>query len=897
MSNGNTNGRVNVQEIKQVAKGRWAEVITTITGIPSELLDGKGHPCPRCNGSDRFSAFPDFNETGSLLCRHCHNGDTSPKSGDGISAIQWLMGVTFPNALALIAEHLGIAGKKPKNDHRDILSDLCKQKRMPLDSAKAYGAKTAIRGRNQVVRFPVYDDKGNPTCYSDVSPYATGKLNKGMLPKGGKAGFHFPGRLPNAGETWLIVEGVKDAAVLHGLGYSAAGVTGCNLPNSKRAAFAKLFTGCKVVLVPDLDRASHRGFANIGTAFKEIAETILLARLPGEIKPTKGLDVRDTINAGGPESIHRIIEQATEFDAEELLGGRGAVYLNIDEFTEMEVADKVIRILAAYSIDSNEIEKQIFQRAGKLVAIVEPDTDPRIVSIDEISIRERITAAMDLIETNKSRTEETETVKRPPGWLCKAIHARPTYEHVRRLDDIVTAPTMRADGSILQTTGYDPHSRLVYLPDCDYKTIPANPNLDDARNAVGELLDIVHDFPFANDAAKSVWISLVLSLIGRPAIVGNIPLFGFTANIRGSGKSKLCDLAGLIAYGRPMARKTLPGDDDETRKVITAIAIESKSAVLFDNAAGLIGNASLDAVLTADTWNDRILGKSETTGNLPWRTVLVTTGNNLTFKADTARRVTLCQLDCRHETPEDRNDFKHANVEAHTLKHRPLLVVAALTVLRAFVVAERPYSGNRLGSFESWSETICGAIVFSGMPNPLETVSIVRDQDNTGAIVRMLLDGLDAVAGVDGLTSREILDGIKTDHISKADDIQLGWESLQSAFAELTDKPSSQRIGGALKRFHGRVCDNRRIVNRPGRSNVKRWTVEVLSDGNDVPDAPTGLQLNTLNDIDIGNCDQCGKSLIATPTSDGYLNRHCDQCEKPFKCVPIPVDAIDNLTV
>ena len=61
------------------------------------------------------------------------------------------------------------------------------------------------------------------------------------------------------------------------------------------------------------------------------------------------------------------------------------------------------------------------------------------------------------------------------------------------------------------------------------------------------------------------------------------------------------------------------------------------------------------------------------------------TGKNLTFKADTARRVTLCQLDCRHETPEDRDDFQHSNIEAHTLENRHRLAVAALTILRASV--------------------------------------------------------------------------------------------------------------------------------------------------------------------------------------------------------------------
>jgi len=868
MSHGKYNGRYDVRTIKQAAVGRWADIIPATTGLSADVLDGKGHACPMCgDGTDRFSAFGNFKETGGVLCRKCHNGDTNPKSGDGIAAVQWLTGSTFVDALRLIAEYVGVSPKDLVNDNRNILADLCKQKRMPVDSAKAYGAEIATRWNQRVVQFPVYGANGKPNSYSDVSPYAKGKLNKGVLPKGGTSGLHLPGRLPKPDETWLMVEGVKDAAVLHDLGYLAAGLTGCNM----KSELARLFTGCAVILVPDLDRASLRGFSKTGTVLEAASDSVLVATLPGEVKSSNGDDVRDIIAREGAETVRKTIDQAKPFVADELLGGRPSVYITVDDDTEQEVANKVIRILASCGFATDDTENRLYQSGGKLISVAESDIGPRIVSVDEVGIRERITAAMDLVQRSVSpEGEENEKLCRPPAWLCKAIHGRPNYLHVRRLDGIVTAPTIRADGSILQTPGYDNESRLLFIPDGDYPAVPANPTQADAKRAAGELLDIVSDFPFDGDVAKSVWLALVLTLIGRAAIVGNVPLFGFSANIRGSGKSKLCDLAGLIAFGRTLARKTLPGDDDEMRKVITAIALEAKPAVLLDNAAGMIGNASLDAVLTADLWNDRILGKSKTTGDLPWRTVLMATGNNLAFKADTARRVILCQLDCRHETPEDRNDFKHADIEAYTAKHRHRLAVAALTILRAFVDAGRPYEGKRLGSFESWSELICAAVVFVGLPNPLETVSVVREQDNTGNIVRLLLDGIAAVGGVDGLTSKEILTGIQNESNTDED-----WETLRAAFAEITDNPTIRKIGNILKRFQGRVCRGRRIIAKSGRSNIKRWAVENLDSITEQPDLDN-----------FGNCDQCSEPLTASPTGDGFLNRHCSQCEKDFRCIP-----------
>ncbi|MDP1560263.1 MAG: primase-helicase zinc-binding domain-containing protein [Pirellulaceae bacterium] len=872
-----------VDDIKRAAQGHWPDIIRSLTGVSADLLDGKNHGCPKCGeGKDRFKAFRDFPSRGGLFCNQCHNGSTNPKSGDGIAAVQWLTGWTFAETLRAIAEHLGIAPTdSTQEDRRDILGDLCKQKKMPLESAIAYGATIAKRGFIRVVRFPIYDAAGQPTSYTDMSPYATGKLNKGLLPKGGTAGLHLPnGRLPQPGETWLISEGVKDAAALHSLGYNAAGLTGCTL----KSEFALMFSGCIVVLVPDLDFASLRGFAKIGSELEATAESVLVAKLPGEVRPSKGEDVRDIIARDGIEVVHKAIDHAEVFDKVSLLGGRATVYVTLADDVEIEVANKVIRILAARGFATNDADNRIYQRGGKLVAVANTDTGPLIYRIDEIGIRERITAAMDLIESYIDKEGlKTERPVRPPSWLCRAIDARASYDHFRRLDGIVTAPTIRPDGSILQTAGYDPESRLLYIPDGVYPAIPNKPTIDDAGRAVADLLDLVQDFPFADEASKSVWLALVLTLLCRAAIPGCVPLFSFSANIRGSGKSKLCDLAALIAFGRRLARKTLPRDDEETRKVITAIAIEAKSAVMLDNAAGMIGNESLDAILTSETWSDRILSKSEMTGDLPWRTVLIATGNNLSFKADTARRVILCQLDCREETPEDRDDFRHKDVEAHTLDNRHRLVVAALTIMRAFVVAGRPYHGKRLGSFESWSDLICGAVEWTGLPNPLQTVSIVRDQDNSGAIVRMLLDGIEMVGGVDGVTSQEIFVGIEN---SPPGDNQ-GWDSLRAAFAEITEKPTTRKIGNELKKYIGRVSGGRRLIHKPGRSNLKRWAVEVLMTATEVDGASTSFD----EFGDVGNCDQCGEPLTASPTTDGYLNRHCGRCDKPFSCVPISPDS------
>ena len=166
------------------------------------------------------------------------------------------------------------------------------------------------------------------------------------------------------------------------------------------------------------------------------------------------------------------------------------------------------------------------------------------------------------------------------------------------------------------------------------------------------------------------------------------------------------------------------------------------------------------------------------------------------------------------------------------------------------------------------------------MPNPLETVSIVREQDNSGAVFRGLLDGLAEVAGKDGLTAKQIHDGINGDN-KKAE-----FETLRDVFGSITDKLTGRKIGNELKKYAGRVSNGRRIIKAPARSNVVRWMVETIANATE-EDSASEVRPNTSDTV--GNCEQCGKPLTATLTSCGqYVNRHCEACGLDHRCIDAP---------
>jgi hypothetical protein len=90
------------------------------------------------------------------------------------------------------------------------------------------------------------------------------------------------------------------------------------------------------------------------------------------------------------------------------------------------------------------------------------------------------------------------------------------------------------------------------------------------------------------------------------------------------------------------------------------------------------------------------------------------TGNNLRIAGDMTRRVLLCSIDSGEERPELRaftfNPLQMAK------DNRPKYLAAALTILRAYIVAGKPVKLRPLASFEQWSGGHCyGPRYFSDM--------------------------------------------------------------------------------------------------------------------------------------------------------------------------------------
>ncbi len=485
-------------------------------------------------------------------------------------------------------------------------------------------------------------------------------------------------------------------------------------------------------------------------------------------------------------------------------------------------------------------DTKVFQRGGQLVRIVrEPTTldeggikrlagTPRIAPVPSAIVRDRLAANATFFKTGKSGQLIPAS---PPEWCVAAVKEYGEWP-ARVLEGVVDCPVLRSDGTNLSAHGYDRKTGLYLEPGGPSVQVAEQPIRDEVDAAVKMILDMIVDFPFASEAHRAAFVAALLTPFARQAFTGPSPLFAIDSNIRGAGKGLLSELIGLIVSGRSMPIMAAPRDDEEARKRITAIAIAGDPLILIDNIAGALGSPSLDAALTATTWKDRILGRSELV-ELPLRPCWYCTGNNIAFRADTARRVCHIRLESPEENPEERRDFKHPDLKVYVIRNRDGLLGAALTILRGWFAFGKPDMNLKpWGSFEGWSTVIRNAIVWAGLPDPGSTRTELRAASDTEAqALAAILEGIDYVGRNEGITVSDILKRCCSTHpdSQSAPVVALREALLSVCSTRGAELPSHGTVGMKLHHLKGRVVGGRCLQKLPGTNNVNSW--RVLSQG------------------------------------------------------------------
>jgi hypothetical protein len=412
----------------------------------------------------------------------------------------------------------------------------------------------------------------------------------------------------------------------------------------------------------------------------------------------------------------------------------------------------------------------------------------------------------------------------PPIQLVRMVLSRERRWVFPHVSGIITTPTLRPDGSLLDIAGYDPRSELYLLPNLRLPSMPAHPTRQDALAGLDKLKHLFREFSFQDKDGKglerrlncSVAISGLLTALLRGSMPTS-PVYLIRASTPGTGKSYMVDVIAMVSTGQFCPVITTSRSADETEKRIGAILLSGISIVSLDNCVHDLGGELLCQVTERPVIRIRVLGRSE----MPLcecHTAVFATGNNITFKGDMIRRGLVCNLEALDERPELRK-FQDDALDL-VAADRGAYVAAALTIVRAYIAAGSPTVCPPFGSYSAWSTMVRSPLVWLGEPDPVISMEGLRDEDVELANIREFF-GFWMGYGLD-LDTPYLTATIIEEAIAVAPSNYWGPREFKPFLFRIAaskgdaTKVSADRLGLWLRRISGR------IVNLPDAQGTSR---------------------------------------------------------------------------
>lgn len=651
------------------------------------------------------------------------------------------------------------------------------------------------------------------------------------------------------GEPVYLVEGEKDADRLAAMGLTATtNIEGAAKPDQKakwRPGYTGQLTGSgRVVLIPDNDEPGRAHMAHVAKQLQGKVADLRWLELPG--LPAKG-DVSDWLDQGHTqEELLTLVEQAPaprqEATLQEVIeeqppipAPRSAkIRVNAGELPE--AADKTEAALIRYGAP-------IYQRSGYLCritrlasmtirGIARPQGASVILPLDTEHLLDRMARLIQFEKWSDRKNDYTRC--HAPTAVAKTLLARSGEWRFPVLNGVVSAPTLRPDGSLLDKPGYDPATGLLFEPQgVAFPAIPEQPTRQQADTALAFIFDeVLSGFPFAAAHDRSAAISAILTALIRP-MLKSAPLHGVDAPLAGTGKSLLADVVSLISTGSSSTIMAFTSDPDEMRKRLLSVLLQGDAVINLDNVQEPIQGDALCSVLTQETFSDRLLGVNRT-ATAPTCCTWLATGNSLQVIGDMTRRLVRVQLDSGIEHPEER-EFQR-NLYDWIPANRPALVVAGLTVLRAYIVTGKPKQPIKpFGSFEEWSGLVRSSLIWLGEADPCLGRQEIEDADPARLKLRMLLLAWHGAFKSVGATSKEAVAKANETRINDEGDEERCYpalyEALNDNFQDRSGKLNTRYLGEFLKKNKNRVEIGARFEENGVSHQAQIWRV-VITDKN-----------------------------------------------------------------
>jgi hypothetical protein len=477
--------------------------------------------------------------------------------------------------------------------------------------------------------------------------------------------------------------------------------------------------------------------------------------------------------------------------------------------------------------------ERIYQRAGFLVRVVRRDSPTvrnykrppgafGILIVDQPFLTETFTRVARWMKFD-SRKEDWRRVNAPEQAATTYI-SRSGHWNVPQLWSAISAPTLRPDGTILQEPGYDAAMHAWYDPcGVQFPKIPESPTRDDADAAFEKLNKAFSTFPFEHERDRAVALALALTALVRRSLPA-APLGGISAPAPGSGKTLLADCISILASGTAAPAMKYADTDEEAAKTALAVLMEGDAVVLIDNVERPLQGDWLCTILTSEIYRQRMLGRTEMM-SVPTTTLWLATGNQLVVAGDLRTRALLCRIDSKVEHPDQR-EFAH-DLREWMMAHRPELVAAGLTVMRAFIATGQRLADvvKPMGRFERWSELVRAPLVWLGCADPCESLKALEDEDPERGLHLQLMHAWFGEFQDKPQTSREAIEGATRHSIPGEPP-----GPLEAALREIAQDRSgalnTRRFAKWLLAHADRRAGGMRIVKDGEKDHAARWRIK-----------------------------------------------------------------------
>ncbi len=407
----------------------------------------------------------------------------------------------------------------------------------------------------------------------------------------------------------------------------------------------------------------------------------------------------------------------------------------------------------------------------------------------------------------------------PPVHVVRDLLARPNPP-LPILTRIVHVPVFAPDGMLQTEAGYHEATRTFYAPVAPLEVPPVadRPTPADIDQATRLLLeDLLGDFPFTTASERAHVVALILLPFVRELIEGPTPLHLIEKPAPGTGATLRANVVTLVSTGGRFAAMTEARDEDEWRKRLTSKLLTGPSVIVMDNLRRRLESAAVSSAITADTWEDRLLGRSEMV-RLAVRCAWIATANNPSVSGEIARRIIRIRLDAKVDRPWLREGFRHPDLRQWAVEHRGGLVWSALTLVRAWLAAGRPLGAARLGMFEEWAAVLDGILTVVGVQGFLGNLEQFYEvSDTEGLMWRAFVNAWwekyqDGEVGVLDLWKLACPDG---------------GDPLDLDLGDGKERSQKTRLGIRLADMRDRQFDGKRIVRAGVFRRAQLWKLVV----------------------------------------------------------------------